>query len=135
MPALDIIKLLWDAGKYAFDIAKGVQQKKEADRKKVSDLFGYIGTLLHDTYVELDKGNYPYGHCRQIAIFGEKIKSDFKEQLGEEEAKHLGDLLIVAHDVESLQAQLGSGAVARERLHELEEASGEFIAASKLIMF
>jgi len=135
MPVLDIIKLLWDAGKYAFDIAKGVQQKKEAERKKVSDLFGYIGTLLHDTYTELEKGNFPYGHCRQIEIFGQRIKADFKKELGEDEARHLGDLLIVAHEVESLQAQFASGAVSKDQLYKLEEASGEFIAASKLIMF
>jgi hypothetical protein len=55
--------------------------------------------------------------------------------LGEKEAEKLGDLLITAHEVERLQGELTSGAISKSDLSKLEESSGEFFAASKLIMF
>jgi hypothetical protein len=135
MTGLDIIQLLWEAGKTAYEIATGLKKKKEEDRKKVADLFQHIGQLLHETYIELEKGNYPYGHCRQIEIFGEQVKAKFKKQLGEKEAEKLGNLLITAHEVEMLHSELNDGTVNKKELIKLETSSGEFIAASKLIMF
>ncbi len=145
MTGLEIIQALWEAGKLAYEIATGVKKKKEEDRKKVSELFGHIGTLLHETYVELKKGNYPYGHCRQLEIFGEKIKgqdrsgapvkSAFPKILGEQQAHRLGSLLIIAHEVEQLQAMLNTPQIKDTDLAKLEESSGEFIASSKLVLF
>ncbi|MBA4149469.1 MAG: hypothetical protein H0X66_15255 [Verrucomicrobia bacterium] len=135
MTGLEIVQFLWAAGKTAYEIATGIKNKKEEDRRKVAELFQHIGQLLHETYLELDKGNYPYGHCRQIAIFGEQIKSKCKKLLGEEEAEKLGNLLISAHEVERLHGELNSGTINKWELAKLQEASGEFIAASKLLIF
>jgi hypothetical protein len=144
MTGLEIIQYLWEAGKMAYEIATGLKKKKEEDRKKIAELFDHIGKLLHETYVELNNNNYPYGHCRQIEIFGEKIKgmdsneqsvkSAFPKILGEKEAEKLGNLLITAHEVERLQGMLNTGEVDKKELYKLEESSGEFIAASKLVM-
>jgi hypothetical protein len=68
MTGLEIIQFLWEAGKTAYEIATGIKKKKEDDRKKIADLFQHIGQLLHETYIELNKDNYPHGHCRQIEI-------------------------------------------------------------------
>ena len=135
MPVFPVIQALLQAGKLAFDLVTGVKKKKEEDRRKVAELFDHIGKLLHDTYVELSAGRYPHGHCRQIEIFGEKIKSSFTKQLGNAEAEQLGNLLIEANQVEGLAAQLSSGTLPQSELIKLEESSGEFIAASKLILF
>ena len=134
MPVFEVLTFLFEAGKTAYEVATGVRKKRQEDREKVSELFTHIGHLLHETYMELEKGNYPHGHCRQIEIFGEKIKSDFKKQLGDAEAEKLGNLLIEANQVERLQAALNSGEVTKRELIKLEEASGEFLAASKLIL-
>ena len=135
MPALSILNMLLQAGKTAYDVATGVRKKREEDRQKVSDLFDHIGTLLHETYIELSEGRYPAGHCRQIEIFGEKIKSDFQKELGEAEAIKLGNFLIEANQVEGLFAMLDSGTLPKTELAKLETSSGEFIAASRLILF
>ena len=135
MTGLAIIELLWEAGKTAYEIATGLKKKKEEDRKKLSVLFGHIGQLLHETYLELDHGNYPAGHCHQISIFGNEIKQNFKKLIGESKAEKLSALLLTAHQVELLYGMLASGEVEKAELIKLEESSGEFIAASKLILF
>ena len=134
MPGLEIINLLWDAGKTAYEIATGLKKKKEEDRKKVGDLFEHVGQLLHLTYTELNNGQYPYGHCRQIEIFAEGIKQNFQKILGTD-AERLGNLLMAAHEVERLFGELGSGNIDKKEIIKIEESSGEFLAASKLILF
>lgn len=134
MTGLEIIQLLWEAGKTVIEMASVLKKKKEEERKKLSALFNDIGQLLHETFDMLNAGQYPYHHCAQIAEYGRKIKVGFKSMLGKEEAERLGNMLITAHEVERLHAELGSGAVPHSELVKLEEASGRFIAASKLIL-
>ena len=145
MTGIEILQFLWEAGKTAYEIATGIKTKKLEDRKKIADLFDHIGKLLHETYLELNKGNYPYGHCRQIEIFAEGIKGktingeivedNYRKELGTDEADKLGDLLFAAFKVESLAKMIRKGEVNKRELIKVEESSGEFIAASKLIMF
>jgi len=135
MTGLEILQMLWEAGKTAYEIATGLKKKKQEDRERLSGLFEHIGKLLHETYCGLIMGNYPHGHCAQIARFGGSIKSDFKKQLGEVEAEKLGNMLIVAYEVERLAGELSLGAVSKNDLIKLEESSGEFLAASQLIKF
>ena len=71
MTGLEMIQILREADKMAHEIATGLKKKKEADRKKVVALFEHIGQLLHETYVELNNGSYPYGHWREIPLYGE----------------------------------------------------------------
>jgi hypothetical protein len=132
MTGFEIIQLLWEAGKAAYEIATGLKKQKEEDRKKVAELFEHIGNLLHSTYVELENGQYPYGHCRQIEIFAEKMKKDLKNILGDN-ADRLGNLLLAAHKVEGLAREISSGNIDKKELIKIEESSGEFLAASKLM--
>lgn len=133
MTGLEIIKLLWDAGKFAYELATGIQKKKKEEKEKVAELFDHIGKILHETYDKLTQHQYPYGHCRQIEIFAQRIISDFRNELGGQEADKLGNLLSVAHEVERLSADIGSGQVKQQDLYKLEEASGEFIASAMLL--
>ena len=134
MTGLEIIKGLWDAGKAAYEIATGLKKKKQEDREKIAGLYEHIGQLLHSTFIELNNGNHPYGHCRQIEIFAHSIKKDFKKILGSD-ADKLGDLLLISHAVEQLSGEIGSGQVDKKDLIKIEEASGDFLAAAKLILF
>jgi hypothetical protein len=133
MMGLDIIKFLWDAGKTAYEIATGLKKKKEEDHKKEAELFEHIGRLLHSTYLELSNGQYPFGYCKQIEVFAESIKNGFKNQLGPD-AERLGNLLMTAHEVEQLAGEINNGIIEKKELYKIEESSGSFLAAAKLIM-
>jgi hypothetical protein len=89
---------------------------------------------LHFTYIELNNGQYPHGHCRQIEIFAISIKQNFKKILGVD-AERLGNLFMAAHEVELLFAEIGNSKIDKKELIKIEESSGEFPGASRLILF
>ena len=125
---------LWQIGKDIIDLIDLLKKQKKEKRESLSNLLLHIGEVIKDTYEKLSNDIYPGGNCQQLEMFSDDLYKQTHNVLGDQKARLLSDKLKQAHEVEKLFGDLHSGAVDKKELRLLDETSGHFIAASKLIL-
>ncbi|HUS00470.1 MAG TPA: hypothetical protein VMY77_02015 [Chitinophagaceae bacterium] len=129
-----MIKDLWDIGKEIFDMSDTLKKQDKDKRESLSKLLLHIGNVIKDTYHKLLNNVYPAGNCQQLEIFSEELFKLTTNILGETKARSLSNKLMQAHEVEKLLGEVQQGNVDKKELVLLDEASGNFIAASQLVL-
>jgi hypothetical protein len=121
-------------------IANTILQKMDQlirtkDRGRTADLFEDISACLSAVSAEIRAGGVPYGRCGELIHFSQTLSNGIRETVGDAEADRLSRTLAAAYNVEQAAIDLhDSDEVEKQKcLREIEEASGKFQAAAKLV--
>jgi hypothetical protein len=96
-----------------------------ARRREVAAYFQNIGDCLSAVYDSLNRGEVPHGRCAEMADYAKRLPDVVADDIGEDEADELSQLLQAAHEVERFY-ELNSSAEKAKQLPDLAKAAGQF---------
>jgi TIR domain len=96
-----------------------------ARRREVAAYFKNIGDCLDAVYESLSRGDVPHGRCAEMADYAKRLSDVVADDIGEDEADELSQLLQAAHEVERFY-ELNSSAEKAEQLPDIAKAAGQF---------
>lgn len=119
------------------DTILNIKTRLKSDDKK-SDLASWlldISVLLQGIARDFKNDIYPHQKCGQLHYFLMNMNNTIYDELSEEEALYLKNLIEEAYQIEKLFGEIQHCTPEQKalNLHKLEESSGVFLAASKTV--
>ena len=102
-------------------------------RQRMADLFDKISECLADVSAKIRNGTPPHGRCGELATYAYQLPGHIDAELGEEQAKEIGAILLSAHNVEAVGIELLKSKDKEPELSIIDEASGKFRALAHLL--
>jgi hypothetical protein len=102
-------------------------------RDRIAKWMSGVGLTLQGAAEKLRAGEIPHGSCAQLALNAELMPEIFGKVLSISLVADLQGRLLLAHNVESLMAELGDAPNREQQLRILEETGGRFVALGKAL--
>lgn len=100
----------------------------------MAKLFEQISGCLTTVSAEIQAGRVPHGKCGELFAYAQRLPNKIRDELGDDEAEHLGGMLRSAFNVEGVAMHLPD-VLAKKKpyLKEIDEAAGELQALANLV--
>jgi hypothetical protein len=108
-------------------LAAGTAQRRAAMAQK----FLRVADCLDATASELRAGRYPHGRCAEMLEYAVALPPLVRDEIGAGKSQEVGDVLLGAHEVESLHNRIHAPEAAAD-LARLDEAAGLLRALATL---
>jgi hypothetical protein len=139
MDPTTIIPTLLDLSLRLFDSVqqqRGRRQQTQAEQlSQASELFGKIANTISDSAQCLRRGEYPAGHCGEMAEYARVLPTLLTGIVPAEQVDRYVAALMEAHQVEQLCAYLNhtDDYTRKHQLDQMHLAAGTFRAAAAVV--
>jgi hypothetical protein len=132
--ALDDFKRLHEVSRSLSRESERLRRAQRERRMDMANLFEHISGCLTTASGEIRGGRVPHGKCSELFAYARHLPDKIRQELGDDEAERLGNMLRSAFNVEGVAMRLPNVPAEKEPyLTEIDEAAGEFQALANLV--
>ena len=126
-----MITELINVGKILIDTFSEKKKLKKQRKEKLSSTLKTIGDLIHSVALDLSNNNYPHGSCAAMESLTDSFIQEIDDLLEDSQKQILKEALSLSTKLEAMYVQRNEP----DFINKLEQASGQFYAASILVSF